>query len=141
MAKAKRTDRRDFSLITRRSLSISNPSRSSSPRPVHRPHPYPRSPEPIQDDRVYHPNPKRPARTLSGSPARVVSPPLPKARIAPSGAPLEVFNSIPQALVFKSPKSVTLCDRRRIRREVIMATGNGGPQRKGKRTELSKVSC
>lgn len=142
MAKAKRSARRD-------SLPITSP-RLSSPKPGLPPRvsipkrtTWYRVPEPVQDARIWNPVPKsnRSYRTVSGTPARVVSPPLPKARHVAKSAPLEPFQAVPQSLVFEKPKTVTLCDRRRVRREVIMATGNGGPQRKGKRTPESDVRC
>ncbi|WNK13230.1 MAG: hypothetical protein [Microvirus sp.] len=143
MAKAKRSERRESSQFTSRRLSFSKPSDNVSLRgpAKQRPHPYPWPSDPVDDGRIFHPDPKRSPRTFSGKPARMVSPSLPKARIAPFGAPLEVFKSVPQALVFNKPQSVPLCVKRKTRREVILATGQGGPQRKGKRTQLSNIKC
>lgn len=146
MAKAKRSNRRDSLPITRRSLSISKPSpppRVTSSKPKRTT--WHRIPEPDQDARIWQPTPKakRAYKTLQGKPARVVAPPLPKARLVPSGTPYTPFHSlhIPEAVVFAKPRSVSLCVRRQERREVILATGNGGPQRKGRRTPASNIRC
>lgn len=144
MAKAKRSDRRDSFPITSRRLSVSKPPpplrvASSPPKRTN----WYRVSEPVQDARIWQPTPKakRPIKTLQGRPARVVAAPLPKARVVPSGAVYAPFNSLPQTLAFEKPRSVTLCVKRKVRREVIMATGNGGPQRKGRRTPESNIRC
>lgn len=144
MAKAKRSSRRDLSNITSQRLSTSKPD---SPRvSSYLTPPPPRSwrGDPPPDDRVYQPTPpsKRPYKTVYNTPARVVAPPLPKARVASSSHVYEPFNqSIPQALVFQAPRQVNLCIKRKERREVIMATGHGGGQRKGKRKPSSNIRC
>jgi len=144
MAKAKRSSRRDSLPITSPRLSTSKPS---SPRVSNLPKRtvWYRVPEPVQDARIWQPTPKskRAVKTLSGTPARVVAPPLAKARVVAPSAPYVPFQSlqVPQALFFEKPRSVTLCVRRKERREVIMATGNGGAQRKGRRTPESNIRC
>lgn len=148
MAKAKRSVRRDLSPITTRRVSDSRPVFSSVsqarprefPRP--RPHFYPWPQDPVFDARVFSPSRKRVPVTFFGSPARVVSPPLPKRRVAPSATlSRPVFQSLPARLLFDQPKRVVLCVRRKVRREVILATGYGGAQKRGKRTQYSNVRC
>jgi len=145
MAKAKRSARRDSLPITSPRLSSSKPY--SPPRvskPLKRTVWY-RVPEPVQDARIWQPTPKskRPVKTLSGRPARVVASPPLKARVVAPSAPYTPFQSlhVPQALFFEKPRSVTLCVRRQQRREVIMATGKGGANRKGRRTPESNIRC
>jgi len=145
MAKAKRSSRRDSLLITSPRLSTSKPYSPPRVSPPLKRTTWHRVSEPAQDARIWQPTPKskRAVKTLSGTPARVVAPPPSKARLAPHSAPYTPFESsyVPHVLTFEKPRSVTLCVRRKVRREVIMATGNGGAQRKGRRTPESNIRC
>lgn len=153
MAKAKRSVRRDPPPITSRRLSDARPGLPSvspsrpvglSPyRPKPHPYPWPKPVDPITDGRVFNPSrPKRAAIEFSGRPARVVAPPVPQRRLAPSSpVPGPSFFSTPSRLLFDQPKRVVLCVRRKVRREVILAGGYGGRQRRGKRNQFSKVRC
>lgn len=55
---------------------------------------------------------------------------------------LPSFQSVPIGIGFKAPKQVAICIRRKIRKEVILATGKGGARhRKPTRSYYSEVFC
>lgn len=94
------------------------------------------------DDRYFHPEKAiRPARTVSGSPARVVPLPPRSTPKRPSGASLAPFRGSLTSLSFAVPKRVLVCIRRKARREVILATGYGGANRSGRRSTFSHIRC
>lgn len=68
-------------------------------------------------------------------------PPAPNNRKA-ARLVLDPFRPLKQVVAFAAPKRVLVCVRRKIRKEVILATGKGGgSHRKPRRTEFSNVRC
>lgn len=92
--------------------------------------------EPIQDRRRYYPD--------SG----VMRKEFRKPHIPPSTnrkalrLVIDPLGPLKQRPRFSLPRKVLVCVRRKIRKEVILATGSGGGNhRKPKRTEFSQVRC
>lgn len=98
-----------------------------------------------EDRRRYHPieHESRPARTFRAAHHRLSLPSV--HRSPPPSSPSSYFSpkNWPTATIgFREPKSVPICVRRRIRREVIFATtGGGGGQPPRRFNEFSKISC
>lgn len=94
------------------------------------------------DRRHYNPEPEltRPARRVSGVPARVVAPPL-KKRLSPAGKRLPALS--PAALLFARPAGVAVCVQRGIRKEVLHAKNVAGKTglKAPRRGPYSKVKC
>ena len=82
-----------------------------------------------QDDRAYSPHTIRPARTVTG---RIASTTIQKKR------PLRKAR-----FQFSTPRTVTVCVRRRVRKEVMHATGSAGRRhfRKPRRNYNSNIRC
>lgn len=109
----------------------------------------PKNLRPLEDRRTWHPlGPKRPARSVQNATHRLVS-------RGPGGKPLKSKPS-PKALLthptaylshavgFHKAKSVLICIRRKIRKEVLFAlnrTGKGARARKHRRSEYSSIRC
>lgn len=120
------------------------PSSDRRPFPVYRLPPIDLE-VPDLDARRWHPEdsqpgeaPARPYRRVSGAPARLV--PAPRAfRSLPSvrGIPAPP----PARMIFASPDSSVICVRRSVRRSVLLATGKGGRNRRGRWKAYSKVRC
>lgn len=95
------------------------------------------------DRRYFDPEPEatRPAKRLSGRPARVVAPPPAKRAVAPAGRPAKLLS--PSTLLFARSAGVAVCVQRGVRREVLHAKGVAGqsglnPPRRG---PYSGVRC
>ncbi|AZL83013.1 hypothetical protein [Apis mellifera associated microvirus 46] len=98
-------------------------------------------PFPVADRRLFNPeNPiSRPAKRFSGIPARVISPKLKKARY---GRSRPFLSSFPSVLAFQRPRSVALCVRRSVRRQVLFSRGVPGRRvAKPGRNAFSNVRC
>lgn len=79
-----------------------------------------------------------PARRLGGSVARLALP----ARRSPPSKPSRRVLWPSAAIGFEAPRSVVICIRRKIRREVIHARGIAGSRvRPGRRGPYSSISC
>lgn len=105
-------------------LPINNPSRS------------PVDLTEVEDYRVFTPDPVRTAKSSRRSVVRLQLAPAPGRPV--SGRP---FSDV-QALMFRQPKHVLVCVRRKSRREVLMALGKGGRgNRRGRRSYWSDVRC
>jgi len=80
-----------------------------------------------------------PVKRISGAPARVIAPPIPKRSKARFSAP-PTYNA--GALLFQAPGRVVVCVQRRVRKEVLHANGISGSRvRRGRRTADSRISC
>lgn len=95
----------------------------------------------IEDRRTYWPGHLatqwEPAVRLSGSPARLqaAQKPVRASNVYRLGSP-------PSRILFKAPKRVLVCVRRRQRREVLLALGRGGGyHRPPRRNVYSNVHC
>lgn len=91
----------------------------------------------LEDRRLWTPDPYLPAAPASWTRAarRQVIAESPAANLS-SGL------YTPSAAVgFAEPKKVSICVRRHVRREVLLATGKGGRNRRGKRNWWSDVQC
>lgn len=98
-------------------------------------------PLPLPDRRIYNPEPAhtRPARRLSGLPARVVAPTPGKRSLGRSGK-LQALS--PSVLLFARSAGVFACVQRKTRKEVIHAKGIAGSKvKKPKRNAYSNVRC
>lgn len=99
-------------------------------------------PLPLPDRRIYNPEPKltRPARRISGRPARVVAPTPGKRILGRSGKSQGLS---PSVLLFARSAGVSLCVQRGVRKEVIHAKGIAGRKglKKPKRNAYSHVRC
>jgi len=107
-------------------------------------------PDLFEDRRFFYPAPPfealyEPARRSMGLPARVVAAPPSKSRQRSSWRALDPFRDLPHRVAFEAPRTVTVCQRRQQRKEVLHAKGTaGGSVRKFKprrRSEFSTVSC
>lgn len=89
----------------------------------------------VEDRRTYHPlGPARPARSLSGSPHRLI---VPKARTY-----ARISSRVPHMIGFANPSKILICVRRKIRREVILAKGKGGGRHRRPRfSHYSSIKC
>lgn len=109
----------------------------------------PELPLPSIDRRFYTPVQNPPAKRFSGSPARVVSPPLKNRPVGRPGTSQVPFNPpkplrIPAArLLFAQPAGVAVCVQRGKRKEVLHAKGIAGQTglNPGKSGPFSKVRC
>lgn len=101
-------------------------------------------PFPVTDRRIFNPEKRfsRPAVRFSGRPARVIAPQARKARLARSrGFSSPFFTGA--SLAFANPRSVAVCVRRGVRREVLHAKGVAGSRglRRPKRNHFSSIRC
>lgn len=103
----------------------------------------------MSDDRTWHPDRRRPLRTVSGTRILPLSPsPMARAKLAgsrqntTSNATRDMAGLSP-FLSFRAPKKVVLCVRRKQRREVMFAVGGAGTRkmRRPTRTFWSEVRC
>lgn len=111
----------------------------------------------IEDRRTHHPLGKdRPARSLKAA-HHQLKVPKPKPRVIrgpdnkpmksaarPKFNPLRPFSSLPATVGFRSPKSVIICLKRKIRKEVIFAkklTGKGSRKTNRRRNQWSDIRC
>lgn len=63
-------------------------------------------------------------------------------RISDRRLVIDPFGPLKQTVRFAVPKRIALCIRRKVRKEVILATGSGGGRhRKPRRNEFSDVRC
>lgn len=100
----------------------------------------------VEDRRSWHPDPGRGAVTIGGNWARVIVHPRPfVARSRPIwGHGLPTAVQVPWGVMYESPFRVIRCIRRKVRREVMFARGQGGKRgRKGKyhRNADSNIWC
>lgn len=88
----------------------------------------------LEDRRRYHPlGPYRPASAVSRSSRRLV--------VSRPGA-TQSRTRLPSGIRFADPQKVSLCVKRKTRREVIMAKGKGGgAHRRPRRNQFSDVKC
>lgn len=100
-----------------------------------------------EDNRRWNPNPAKPARSVGTSkPHRLsISPATAKKqkRLKPSSR-LSASVTYPTArVIFRNPQTIAVCVRRKIRKEVILATGSGGggKRRAPRRNINSSVGC
>lgn len=126
----KRNPRRDHGMIARGSAPASDRSSLTvfAPRPLLIP----------EDRRVYHPEGRfRPALASFRPAARIVAvDPVRKNRIVPK--------QTKATLAFADPGKVFVCVRRKVRREVLFASGRGAapkPKRPPRRNPQSQISC
>lgn len=133
--------RRSKSQARRDPIAIARPNRLLSPVRILRPSALPIRLARVQlrdfdDRRRWHPEPfHRPPVAFQ----------RPAARLVATNPPDRPKRFVPASVGFKDPSRVSLCVRRRSRREVLFATGSGGrPRRyhnKPRRNELSNYSC
>lgn len=101
----------------------------------------------VEDGRLWHPDPEQGALTIGGRFARVVvhkRPIVARSNTLWSPAGLPVGLQAPVGLRFESPFKVVTCLRRKVRREIMFATGRGGKgvrKRRPRRSWRSNVSC
>lgn len=137
---ANRTARQPSASLARLPRDIQSSRRSARLAPI----------EPLVlpvDRRHYNPEPAltRPARRVSGRPARVVAPSIITYRqaraAAASGRPLVGYS--PSALLFNAPAGVAVCVQRKIRKQVIHAKKIAGKRglKSGRRGPYSSVRC
>lgn len=90
----------------------------------------------FEDDRKFSPGRLlRPLQTPRGA-AKILAP---RAKAwSPSGRPSRYSLA---TLKFKDNKHAVICVRRKIRKEVMMATGKGGANRQGRRKASSNIWC
>lgn len=95
----------------------------------------------VEDRRTFYPSRIRPVRMLQRRQARITLAAVPKraARHLARGRRLKA----PTGLFFSHPRSVLVCVRRKVRREVILASGKGGRRRRRRArfNENSFVRC
>lgn len=85
----------------------------------------------VEDDRLFHPDDARPLRRVSGRAVR---------RLSVSGSKLATY--VPDAIEVPAEASVIMCIRRKSRRGVILALGQGGGfHRKPRRSPKSDIWC
>lgn len=91
----------------------------------------------VEDNRVRQQYPK----TIYGTEARVISTPIRKTKATTVGG--RTIASYRYETIFARPMDTTTCVRRKIREEVIHATGKAGrkKQRKPKFNWKSKIRC
>lgn len=92
-------------------------------------------PDPVLDRRTFHPlGPlHRPLTKSWKAPSRLVERPVAPFR------PTTFSTAVP---AFADPGALSLCQRRRARKQVILATGRGGGRhRKPRRNSTSNLSC
>lgn len=112
------------------SFQVVRPTRRYRPRPAYKPIRIPLLQ--IEDRRLWHPDPTRPAKTTSG---------LPRYRLIDRQ---DVKTSRRARISFASPHKMVICIRRKIREEVLHAlkkTGRGVSRRKPRRNNYSNVEC
>jgi len=95
---------------------------------------------PVEDRRQWHPEGEnRPILQKSGRPARH----RPKSRQSTTNRALNIFGWKPEIPTFSNPSSVSICEKRSIREQVMHAlkkTGKIG-QRRPRRNWTSAISC
>ena len=86
----------------------------------------------LEDRRRFHPlGPYRPAQASVRSARRLVV-----------SQPTHTRTKLPSGIRFADPHKVSLCVKRKTRREVIMAKGRGGgAHRRPRRNQWSEVKC
>jgi len=124
--------------VRRLSRVVNIPNANSLRRPTVRLNPLPSLPlvslissfTEVSDRRTYHPSgPSRSARSTSRAHHDLVSP-----------SPFGRFSGS-YGVGFKNPERVLVCIRRKQRREVLLAKGRGGANRKPRRSYYSDVRC
>jgi len=94
----------------------------------------------FEDRRTFHPAPaQRPALSFSSrSYGLKLYTNANKTGVKP-GSSISLKNGLSYA--FKAPSGVLICVRRKMRRQVLLAKGRGGSNRKGRKTAYSDVRC
>lgn len=99
----------------------------------------------IEDGRLWHPDADHGALTIGGRFAHVVvhkRPVIGRANTIWSGRGLPVGVQVPVGIQFESPLKVVTCVRRKVRRQIMFATGRGGKfHRKPRRSWRSDIKC
>lgn len=99
-----------------------------------------------QDRRTFSPSPFA-TRTNAGRPTRLIAKPLGPRKQARSQRLSYKPGYLPYSVAFSSPRSVAICVRRGIRKEVLHALGISGRRGLGRgrggsrRTVFSKIRC
>ncbi|AZL82999.1 hypothetical protein [Apis mellifera associated microvirus 43] len=92
----------------------------------------------FEDRRTYHPAPaERPALSFGGRPVQL-KPAYNRNRVSRSGGSL-LTSALSYA--FRAPPNVLICVRRKMRRQVLLAKGKGGANRRGRKNSFSDVRC
>ena len=96
----------------------------------------------FEDRRSFNPESiYAPARSFSKTRHRLIIPRVAKAPARGRPKQLELFP--PAHIGFRAPEKVLICVRRKMRKEVMFATGKAGKagQKKPRRNEYSEVHC
>lgn len=101
----------------------------------------------VEDGRLWHPDPEQGALTIGGRFAQVVvhkRPIVSRSNTIWSASGLPVGVQVPVGVRFESPLKVITCVRRKVRRQIMFATGRSGKgvkKRQPRRNWRSNVSC
>lgn len=96
----------------------------------------------VEDHRLWYPDWDIPARTLRRSRAGIILARSQRSRSrASSSEGPRSWELPPPILAFSAPKFVAVCVRRKRRREVLLALGRAGRNRRGRRNQWSSIRC
>ena len=97
----------------------------------------------VEDRRTWNPEVTSPARSISKTRHRLKVVNRQPSKNADKFANLRNVSQTKAVVAFRTPAKVAICIRRKIRKEVLFATGKGGRvgQKRPRRNAYSSISC